>query len=52
MNQSCSGHQQLVRFLIQKGAHVNHVNKNGWSALCFAAAYGKLEHSHDKFRMK
>lgn len=43
---SAGGHEQLVRFLLRKGASVDSRNNYGWSPLMQAARFGHLTVAH------
>uniref|UniRef100_A0AAR2M1F0 SAM domain-containing protein n=1 Tax=Pygocentrus nattereri TaxID=42514 RepID=A0AAR2M1F0_PYGNA len=43
---SASGHEQLVRFLLRKGASVDSRNNYGWTPLMQAARFGHLNVAH------
>jgi uncharacterized protein len=36
------GHYEVVRWLLEKGANVNHRDKNGWTALFLASLIGYI----------
>ncbi len=38
-----SGHVEVVKLLIENGADVNAVNKDGWTPILFASDYGNAE---------
>ncbi|XP_013849156.1 ankyrin repeat and SAM domain-containing protein 6 isoform X3 [Sus scrofa] len=43
---AAGGHEQLVRFLLRRGASVNSRNHYGWSALMQAARFGHVSVAH------